>query len=122
MLKEIDVDEKEFNSYVRRFETGFQDKMEEYALLKDANANKKDKRYAITGERNGCNPFAVEYFYYTIENDNDQMYRLLAAEALGWYKYSYIKPQIIEKCKSLVEVVDDEKVKNELVKTINRLK
>ena len=116
------IDEKEFNSYVRRFETGFQDKMEEYALLKDANANKKDKRYAITGERNGCNPFAVEYFYYTIENDNDQMYRLMAAEALGWYKYSHIKPQIIEKCKSLVEVVDDEKVKNELVKTINRLK
>ena len=46
---------------------------------------------------------------------------MLAAEALGWYEYSYIKTQIIEKCKALVDVVDDAELKNELVKTINRL-
>ena len=96
-------------------------KLEVYALLKVPNADKTDKRYAITGERNGCNPFAVEYFYYTIENDSDKMYRMLAAEALGWYEYSYFKTQIIEKCKALVDVVDDAELKNELVKTINRL-
>lgn len=116
------IDEEKFNSMVKMVTNLHKGKIEEYALLKDPEANKTDKRYAITGERNGCNPFAVEYFYYTIENDSDKMYRLLAAEALGWYEFSYIKPQIIEKCEALVAVVDDVDVKNELVKTINRLR
>ncbi|MBR5856978.1 MAG: hypothetical protein IKY70_06875 [Bacteroidales bacterium] len=116
------IDEKEYDALVKRIKDVFQGKLDEYALLKDANADKTDKRYAITGERNGCNPFAVENFYYTIENDSDVKYKLMAAEALGWYKYSYLKPQIIEKCNALVEVVEDAQVKNELVKTVNRLK
>lgn len=116
------IDEKEFDVLTRRVRNMHKDKIEEYKLLLDPKADKTDKRYAITGERNGCNPFALEYFYHTVENDADQMYRVMAAEAMGWYCYSYKKPEIIEKCEALVKVVDNEAVKNELVKTINRLK
>ncbi len=48
--------------------------------------------------------------------------RVKLAEALGWFTLSYRKEEIIAACRQLAETPEvDRKLKNELVKTVNRL-
>jgi hypothetical protein len=100
-------------------------------------ANSKQKRYKammsgeysltktifyIEIERNKCSVEALDVLYSMIEKaDNDETLRVLAAEILGWYVYSYKKPEIIVKVKELYGNAPEGAVKNELLKTINRL-
>ncbi|MBR5856979.1 MAG: hypothetical protein IKY70_06880 [Bacteroidales bacterium] len=98
-------------------------------------ANSKQKRYKamlsgeyspgktifyIEIERNKCSLDALDVLYHMIENGEERM-QVLAAEILGWYVYSYKKPEILDKVKELYNNAPEGAVKNELLKTINRL-
>ena len=115
------IDEKEFDALVKRAERSYKSAMADIETLMSDESSARDKKFAISRERNNCNPFSVDGLCHVVEHDSDKELQLAAAEALGWFRYSYIKPQIVEKCKALYEKASDEDVKNELLKTINRL-
>ena len=100
-------------------------------------ANSKQKRYKamlsgeyspsktifyIEIERNKCSIDALDVLYNMIEGANgDEQMQVLAAEILGWYVYSYRKPEIVAKVKEMYGNAPEGALKNELLKTINRL-
>lgn len=47
--------------------------------------------------------------------------RLAVAEALGWFKFSYKRDYIISRLKEISSSVSEDKIANEITKTINRL-
>lgn len=94
----------------------------EFDALKEDKTSLRDKQFTVSAQRNNCNPAALDGLFYVIkESDNDEL-RLQATEALGWYRYSYKKPEILAKCSVLYEAEKNEAVKKELLKTMNRLK
>ena len=78
------------------------------------------KAFYIEIERNKSNVNALGVLYDMIANGTESE-KVLAAEILGWYVYSYQKPQILAKVKEFYENASDGAVKKELLKTINRL-
>lgn len=94
---------------------------DDFAALTDEKAPVKEKNFTISGQRNGCNPYALEGFFTILSSSKDNAMRLKVAEVIGWYRYSYKKDEIVAKCKELYKTESDPQVKNELLKTINRL-
>lgn len=96
----------------------------EYEMLKDSKTSKKDIKLIVKGERNGCRVAALDGLFYLLSNDSkaDNEIKVLVAETLGWYRYSYKKDDIIERCKEFYAEEKDPAVKAELLKTLNRLK
>ena len=47
--------------------------------------------------------------------------KIQIVEVLGWYCYSYKRDEIAERCGKLMESEQDPEIKNELLRTINRL-
>lgn len=100
-------------------------------------ANSKQKRYKamlsgeyspsktvfyIEIERNKCSIDALDVLYNMIEGAKyEEQMQVLAAEILGWYVYSYKKPEILVKVKEMYSNAPEGALKNELLKTINRL-
>ena len=115
------IDNEEFDELVKRAERSYKSTMADIEALMSDESSARDKRFAISRERNNCNPFSVDGLCHVVEHDSDKELQVAAAEALGWFNLSYMKPQIVQKCKTLYEKVSDEDVKNELLKTINRL-
>ena len=58
------------------------------------------------------------------DKDNSLKIRLNAAEALGWYIYSYKRQDIIDGCQKILATNSDlePELKAEIEQTINRLK
>lgn len=96
----------------------------EYDMLKDSKTSKKDIKLIVKGERNGCRVAALDGLFYLLSKDSnaDKEIKVLVAETLGWYRYSYKKNDIIERCKEFYADEKDPAVKAELLKTLNRLK
>lgn len=90
--------------------------------IMDGSMSVKEQRSFARARRNGCEPKAVAPLVHIIKNSSDQELRLIAIEALGWYLYSSAKSDIIAQCEQLYSVEKDEAARNELLKTINRLK
>lgn len=55
------------------------------------------------------------------DREEDAELRIAAAEALGWYNYSYRKEYIIDQLRQLASSESNETVLNEIQKSINRL-
>lgn len=92
-------------------------------MLKDSKTSKKDIKLIVKGERNGCRVAALDGLFYLLSKDSnaDKEIKVLVAETLGWYRYSYKKNDIIERCKEFYADEKDPAVKAELLKTLNRL-
>lgn len=90
--------------------------------LSDGKLKDKDIRFFISGQRNKCLPSAIEPLLNIISSSTNKTFKIQAAEALGWFRYSYQKNMIIEKCKELYGAEQDADLKGELLKTLNRLK
>lgn len=103
---------------IRRADSG---RKADFAALADEKATVKEKNFTINGQRNGCNNLALDSFFALLSTSKDHAMRLSIVETLGWYRYSYRKDEIIANCKKLYETEQDATVKNELLKTINRL-
>ena len=113
------TDEK-FESLAKRLRASQASNGKDYAALLDSKVPAKEKISIITGERNACDPRALDGIYHMIANGSEPE-QVLAAEVLGWYVYSYKKPEIVAKAKELYAAAPEGAVKNELLKTINRL-
>ncbi len=96
--------------------------LEEYALLNSSDHPLKEKKFTVRGERNSCNAFALDDMFKLLQNETDQDFRVAIAEVFGWYVYSYKRDEIIKRCSELRANEKDERVANELLKSINRLK
>lgn len=103
---------------IRRTDSG---NKADFAALADEKTSVKEKNFTINGQRNGCNNLALDSFFAFLSTCKDNTMRLSLIETLGWYRYSYRKDEIIAKCKKLYETEQDTAIKNELLKTINRL-
>ena len=96
--------------------------LEEYAQLNSPDHPLKEKRFTVRAERNSCCAYALDDMFKLLQKETDQDFRILIAEVFGWYVYSYKKEEIIKRCSELLANEKDERVANELLKSINRLK
>lgn len=81
----------------------------------------KSKQFTISSLRNSCNPIHLNELLRFLKESDNPVLRLQLAEALGWYRYSYYKPEIINTCRQLLKTEKDSSVAKELQKTLNRL-
>ncbi|MBR7157095.1 MAG: HEAT repeat domain-containing protein [Bacteroidales bacterium] len=112
--------QKKFDSLAKRLRASAASNAKSYNELLDPQGSAKEKISTLNGERNGCNVNALEGIYHLVANGSESE-QVLAAEVLGWYVYSYKKPEIIAKAKELYANAPEGAVKNELLKSINRL-
>jgi hypothetical protein len=112
-----------YESTRKYIKSGWESSMQEFNALNDKNVSDKEKKFTISGQRNSCNPYAVEPMLEFIGNqDNNAKLRQDAAEALGWYRYSVRKAEIIGALEKLARAEKDEAVLYEIERTIARLK
>lgn len=81
----------------------------------------KSARLFIRAQRNQCRADALEPIaeYYTRCSDHD--IKLLIAETLGWYRYSFLASRAENLCRSLLEKESDPRLREELTKSIRRI-
>ena len=90
-------------------------------------ANKEQKMSSrllgVSILRNNCYHAMVDSYLKVLADPADDLnLRIKLAESLGWFTLSYRKTDIISACKSIAaENGLDQKLKNELLKTANRL-
>ena len=91
--------------------------------LADKKMKKGERLFSVSFLRNNNYHTPVERYLATLaDKSEDSLIRLRLAEALGWYTYSYKKQIIIDSCKKIAsEEPDGSALKNELIKTANRL-
>jgi len=89
----------------------------------DSTLSAKDRGFAVNAQRNKCNPAAADAMLELLNDASmDKDIRLKAAEALGWYVLSVKRDDIYSACKRLLEKESDPEVKDEITRTIARLK
>ncbi|MFA6334627.1 MAG: hypothetical protein WCX48_03610 [Bacteroidales bacterium] len=94
----------------------------EYANLLNPKTTAKEMKFTISALRNSCEATHLDVLFKFFKETDNQELRNQLAEAFGWYKYSYKKNEIIQFCEEQLKTEKDDLVKNELIKTINRLK
>lgn len=116
--------EKVFEARLKAIKSLDAAKKKEFNALKDSSTPVKERTLTISGQRNGCDVRALDGLFYLLspESHVDDAVKVSAAEVLGWYRYSYKKEEILQKCNELYTKEKSPVVKNELLKTINRLK
>ncbi len=106
---------------IERMQYSF-DKTMRTLLPNDTTSSTKDKIFEIKRFRNHPDHKAIDTLLEIIaDNTQDQLVRINTAEALGWYNYSHRREEIIEKLQQMVPKEKSIAVRNELLKTINRL-
>lgn len=113
---------EEFAKLLKLVENSDKSIEKEIASVMDGSMSVKEMRSFARGRRNGCEPKAVAPLVHIIKTAGDAALRLTAIEALGWYLYSSAKEDIIAQCQELYNAEKDQAAKDELLKTINRLK
>ncbi len=108
---------KQLPSLMYKLDTG----EKEYAALLDPKTTAKAKKFTISALRNSCESTHLDILFKLFKESDNIELKCQLAEAFGWYRYSYKKSEIISFCKGQVDVQNDTVIKNELVKTINRL-
>ncbi|MGE0077864.1 MAG: HEAT repeat domain-containing protein [Bacteroidales bacterium] len=113
--------EENYISLIESIQINYQRDKKDFDELKNPNASFKEKRFTISAQRNKCSILFLDELLSVLTSGNDKELRLLTAETLGWYVYSYKKEYIIERCRQIADVEKDVQVKNELLKSIRRL-
>ena len=93
----------------------------DFTNLFDPSKTIRSKQFTLSGLRNSCNPIYLDLLFDFLCHDTDPQLRVQLAEALGWYRYSYYKPQIVQQIKHILLSEKDQDVVQELHKTLNRL-
>lgn len=116
--------DKAFEARLKAIKNQDAAKKKEFNALKDSSTPVKERTFTVSGQRNGCDVRALDGLYYLLspESQVDDAMKVSVAEVLGWYRYSYKKEEILQKCNELYTKEKSPVVKNELLKTINRLK
>lgn len=95
---------------------------ENVQVLSNRDSKPKDVLFCIRSIRNNPIhaelPFLIDFF----QNCNNEEYQLLLAEVFGWFELSYKSPELLQE---LLKISQDnkysEKVRNEALKSVNRL-
>ena len=83
----------------------------------------KRRLSSIRTSRNYCPPYYIPQMMAYIEASNDPDVQVALFESLGWRRYSYMAPTIAAFAKACSEDSKyPEKVRDEALKTYNRLK
>lgn len=95
----------------------------EAAEIADKSLSVKERGFAVSAQRNKCNPAAAAPMLELLADpDSPKALKLKAAEALGWYVLSVRRDDIYKGCWELAGKETDAEVKDELIRTIARLK
>ena len=106
------------NSIVQTFKS--RDKAD--ALIADAKAKDAKRLQSIRYLRNNPRtPNLDLYLAFLADSTAPADLRTVMAEALGWFKFSWRKDDIVAACKKLLESPQPEELKEELLQTINRI-
>lgn len=93
----------------------------EFEMLSDDSLTFKQRRLTVSSQRNGCSVKYLDCLLDYLKNGRNDELRLLVAETLGWYEYSAASGKIIEALTPLIEKESDTRIRNEMIKTCNRL-
>jgi hypothetical protein len=94
----------------------------EFTDLLNPDTNPKAKRFTITALRNSCDPTHLDLLFKYYESLKNADEKVMLIEALGWYKYTWRKAEIVKFCNDLLSAENDEAVENEIIRTLTRLK
>ncbi len=94
----------------------------EYMDLLDPEVPLKAKRFTITALRNSCDPAYLDTLFTYYRGLKEPEQKLTLIEALGWYTYSWKKGEIRDFLRSQLAQEKDERVKQELARSITRIK
>jgi hypothetical protein len=111
-----------YKAYLDGLKRSGDSRKDDFGKLNSSDVANKNKQFTLSAQRNLCQSIYLDEIFALLKDRSaDSQLRLLTAETLGWYVYSYKKAEIIGLCKALLATEQDEAVKNELQKTINRL-
>jgi len=114
--------DKEFAVFLTNLKRSYDSDRDDFGKLSVDTVTYKEKKFTITGQRNKCQILYLDKFLDYLANGDSPALRLMTAEALGWYVYSAEREKIIDFCAKQIETEKDESVRNELEKTVRRLK
>jgi hypothetical protein len=111
-----------YTAYLDGLKRSALSKKEDFTQLNRRETSERAKQFTLSAQRNLCQSIHLdEMFALLKDSEAGSPLRLLAAETLGWYVYSHKKPEIVAFCRSLLATEQDASLRNELLKTINRL-
>lgn len=106
----------------RLIERGVVSEKESRKTIMDTTSKTKYKHLEIVSYRNHPSAKIIESLLLFIKDPTrDLNLRISAAEALGWFNLSYRKNQIINSLEETKENITEEKLKDEITKSIRRL-
>lgn len=114
-----DVD---YNKLLKSLERAYRIAVKEFDELLLEDTPSKEKRFTITAQRNLTLAYSVDPFLKFLQMSQDKELKLTTIEVLGWYRYSIHRDKIISTLQELVKVELDDDIKNNMNKTIARLK
>ncbi|MBP1617101.1 MAG: hypothetical protein H6Q14_928 [Bacteroidetes bacterium] len=110
------------NNALENIQSTNKSKKEDFALIADKGQKLKSRLQEISRFRNNPVSDEAEILMKVLSDKRDDVAaRLAAAEALGWYNYSYRKAFIMNELNKFLPKETDPKLIGEVQKTINRL-
>lgn len=110
----------DFNTQLSRLKSGRESDVKEFASISDSSVSAKERGSVVSAQRNRCNPGAVEPMVALIADETAPAdLRCKAAEALGWYVYSFRRQAVYDALKALS--VENAAVGDEVKRSLRRL-
>lgn len=114
--------EETFRALLKSLQYTQQSLEENLATLAKEDVTDKELRWAVSTQRNKQNAQMVDALLtFLRDTSRKPEQRVTTAETLGWYMYSFRKPDIVAACREIYATEQDPAVKNELAKTLGRL-
>jgi len=113
-------EQEDFDALLTRLKRSADGDAAEFAALSDASASVKERSSTVSAQRNACKPAAVAPMLTLVADESaDATLRCKAAEALGWYVYSWYAREIYDKLQAMH--IADAAVADEVHRTLRRL-
>ncbi|MGM9780586.1 MAG: HEAT repeat domain-containing protein [Candidatus Cryptobacteroides sp.] len=113
--------EEEKQAVIRYIDACAKSTSEDIKNLRSPQVDLRSAKMFIRSQRNQCRCDAIEPMVEFYSRCEDGEVKLLIAETLGWYRYSYRCADVIDFCRQLLSSETDPRLREELEKGINRL-
>lgn len=121
--KENIYDRDRIEKYLKLIESYKQSERDDIVAMFDKSTKAGAVRLNIVQFRNHpATKFAEDLLRFAEDKSQDVKMRIMAVETLGWYKFSYKRPMIIEKLQAIADSQENEALAHEAAKSVNRLK
>lgn len=113
-------EKEDFEAMLTRLRRSAEAEEKEFAALTDNAASVKERRSTVRAQRNACKPAAIAPMLALVADEGaDEALRCQAAEALGWYVYSWYRRDIYDALGKMP--AGNMKVAGEVTRTRRRL-